>query len=311
MEEIISKVIPIILLIALGYLMQYRNMVKSESIEEIKKGVINIALPPVLFLTFRDMTLKKEYFLVVLYTFILLIALYIIGILLNKIKYISHPLVPFVVTAFTFGLLGIPLYGSVFGIENLEKISILGIGHEFFIWFIFYTLMKIKFKGESFSLEVVKGFIKSPLILAIIFGLILNVTGYNILFKENSLLKGLDITLEYLSSMATPLILIIIGFGLKINKKYMKQSIKLTIIRIVTILVVGYAFKFILIDKIIVDDKLFDYAFFTLLILPPPYSLPIFVGEYANDEYRDIANNVVVLNTITCIVMYVSFVFLI
>lgn len=308
MEEIIAKVIPILLLIGLGFYLQQKNIVKEEVIDAVKNGVVNIALPSVLFLTFRDMTLKKEYFLITIFIFILLLTLYGIGILLNKIKSISHPLIPFTITTCSFGLFGVPLFSSIFGIENLEKLSILGIGHEFFIWFIFYTLMKIKFKGESFSVEVIKGFLKSPLIIAIILGLALNISGYNLIFEQNPLLKGIDYVLQDLSSLATPLILIIIGFGLKFNKQYMKESTKLTIIRLVTILVVGYAFKFLIIDRIIVDDKLFNYAFFTFLILPPPYSLPIFVGEYSNDKYRDIANNVVVLSTIICIVIYVAFV---
>ncbi len=311
MGEIISKVIPILLLITFGFLMQYKKVVGEDVINELKKAVINIALPVVLFITFKDMILKKEYFLVIFISFILLITLYIIGTLLNKIKYISHPLVPFMVTACTFGFLGIPLYGSMFGVENLGKISILGMGHEFFVWFFFYPIMKIKFKGESFSMDVVKGFFKSPLILSIVIGLILNITGYSSLFETNFIMKGIEITLEYIANMATPMILIIIGFGLRINKKYFKQSIKLVIIRMTTMIIVGYAFKFLLIDKIIINDILFDYAFFTFLILPSPYSLPIFVGEYANDEYRDIANNTVVLNNIATIIVFVVFVLMI
>jgi predicted permease len=290
MGEIISKVIPIFLLIALGYIIKQKNLVKQESMDELKNGVINIALPALLFITFRDMTLKKEYFLVIFVVFILLIILYNIGNLLNRIKSISHPLVPFIVTSFTFGLLGIPLFSSVFGVENLEKILIFGVAHEFFIWFIFYTLLKMKFNNERFSIDTIKGFLNSPLIISIILGLLLNIMKVEKIFFENTLFMGVDITLNYLSSLATPIILIIIGFGLKINKIYIKQSMKLFLIRIIT------------------NDPLFDYAYFTFLILPPPYSLSIFVDKYANGEYSEIANNVVVIHTIACITIFVLFV---
>lgn len=308
MGEIISKVIPIFLLIALGYIIKQKNLVKQESMDELKNGVINIALPALLFITFRDMTLKKEYFLVIFVVFILLIILYIIGNLLNRIKSISHPLVPFIVTSFTFGLLGIPLFSSVFGVENLEKILIFGVAHEFFIWFIFYTLLKMKFNNERFSIDTIKGFLNSPLIISIILGLLLNIMKVEKIFFENTLFMGVDITLNYLSSLATPIILIIIGFGLKINKIYIKQSMKLFLIRIITILIMGYIFKIFIINRIITNDPLFDYAYFTFLILPPPYSLSIFVDKYANGEYSEIANNVVVIHTIACITIFVLFV---
>ncbi|MGO1368317.1 AEC family transporter [Senegalia sp. (in: firmicutes)] len=307
MSEIISKIIPIFLLIALGYIIKQKNLVKEATINELKDGVINIALPALLFITFRDMTLKKEYFLVMIVTFVLLIILYRAGILINKIKAISHPLIPFVTTSFTFGLLGIPLFASVFGIENLEKISIFGVAHEFFVWFVFYTLLKMKFSNEKFSRDTVKGFISSPLIISIILGLLLNILGLDKIFFENTLFMGIDITLNYLSNIATPIILIIIGFGLKLNKIYLKQSMKLFAIRITTILVIGYIFKIFIINKIISNDPLLDYAYFTFLILPPPLSLSLFVDKYAGREYSEIANNVVVIHTIVCVIMFVIF----
>ncbi|MGO1479341.1 AEC family transporter [Senegalia sp. (in: firmicutes)] len=307
MSEIISKIIPIFLLIALGYIIKQKNLVKQETMNELKDGVINIALPALLFITFRDMTLKKEYFLVMIATFILLIVLYRAGILINKIKAISHPLVPFVTTSFTFGLLGIPLFASVFGMENLEKISIFGVAHEFFVWFVFYTLLKMKFSNERFSRDTIKGFISSPLVISIILGLLLNILGLDKIFFENTLFMGIDITLNYLSNIATPIILIIIGFGLKLNKIYLKQSMKLFAIRITTILVIGYIFKIFIINKIISNDPLLDYAYFTFLILPPPLSLSLFVDKYAGREYSEIANNVVVIHTIVCVIMFVIF----
>ncbi|MGO1372208.1 MAG: AEC family transporter [Senegalia sp. (in: firmicutes)] len=307
MSEIISKIIPIFLLIALGYIIKQKNLVKQETMNELKDGVINIALPALLFITFRDMTLKKEYFLVMIATFILLIVLYRAGILINKIKAISHPLVPFVTTSFTFGLLGIPLFASVFGMENLEKISIFGVAHEFFVWFVFYTLLKMKFSNERFSRDTIKGFISSPLVISIILGLLLNILGLDKIFFENTLFMGIDITLNYLSNIATPIILIIIGFGLKLNKIYLKQSMKLFAIRITTILIIGYIFKIFIINKIITNDPLLDYAYFTFLILPPPLSLSLFVDKYAGREYSEIANNIVVIHTIVCVIMFVIF----
>ncbi len=311
MNEIISKVIPILLLISLGYFIRTKNMLKDQSIDDIKKLIINISLPSILFITFLNMEFKVEYLLVFVIVFLMLAMLYFIGILLNKINLITHPLLPFVITGCTFGLLGISLYETVFGAENLEKISILGVGHELFMWIFFFNAIKMRFNNERFSIETIKNIFRSPLVLSIVFGLAFNILGFGQAFLENTFLKGIYTVLQYLGNIATPFILIIVGFGLKFNKKYMKQSAILVSIRYIAMFIVGYTLKFLLIDRIIPNDRLFDYGFFTFLILPPPYSLTIFVGQYATDENKELINNTLVLSTVVCITAYISFVALI
>ncbi|WP_105614061.1 AEC family transporter [Vallitalea okinawensis] len=306
MSEVIAKILPVILLIGLGYFLRWKQVINSVAISEMKKAVINIFLPAVLFVTFVDMELQDEYLLVFVAIFVLLILLFLIGILINKIPKVSHPLLPFALTATTFGLLGLSLYETVFGSENLIKMSIIGVGHELFIWFVYITLMKIRLNNEKFNLKVIMDFIKSPLIIAVVSGLALNMLGLSHYFHDNALLSGFFTTLKYLASISTPLILIIVGYGLVLNRKYMEKSIQLIILRLVVMLSIGYLFKWLVLDNII-NDQFFDYAYFTFLILPPPMSLPIFAGKYSTKENSELLNNMVVLNTIICIIAFVAF----
>lgn len=311
MTNVVSKVIPILLLIGLGYLMRVKEISDKSTVEGIKKIVINISLPAILFITFINMQFKKGYFLAMVVTLALLCTFYVVAVLVNKIKCINHPLIPFMSTSFCFGLIGLPLYGTVFGVENLDKISIFGVGHELFIWLIYYSLLKIKFNDEKFSVAVFKGFLKSPILLSIFIGIALNLLGIGSYFHSKPLLRGIYTTIQYISNLGTPLILMIIGFDLKLDKKYMKQSFIFVITRMIIILTVGYTFKYLIIDKIIEPEPLFNYAYFTLLILPIPFSLPIFVGKYSTEEYKDLANNAVVLSTVVCIITFIGFVLLI
>ncbi len=308
MTDIISKIIPIIFLILLGSHFRFNNILRQSTVDEVKKIVIDVAFSAVLFITFLNMEIKKEYFLVSIIIFILLSIFYFAGLAFNLIKTISHPLLPFITSGFAFGFLGIPLFSTVFGSENLGKLSILGIGHEFFIWLVLYTILRIKLGNQRFSIGVAKQIIKSPAIISIVFGIVFNLTGFRTSIHSNSIMKGFYIMVEYLSSLSTPLILIIIGYGLKLNKKYMVQSIKFLIIRFTVILTVGYVFKYLIIDKVIVSEQIFNYAYFTFLILPPPLSLPIFIGAYSTKEHEELANNTVVLNTVVSIIIFILFV---
>ncbi|AEB74980.1 AEC family transporter [Clostridium botulinum] len=308
MSDIVSHVIPIILLIALGYFIKCKQILDESMLEGMKKIVLNISLPAILFITFINMDIKKEHFLIMFLTLALLCVFYFVGEVVNKIKFLSHPLNPFISTGFCFGLLGIPLFGTVFGTENLGKISIFGVGHEIFIWFVYYNLVKIKLTHEKLSFKVVLDFFTSPLLLSIILGVLFNLLGFGECFKVNPLLKGIFTTIQYISNLGTPLILIIIGYDLKFNKKYMKQSIIFVITRMIIILAIGYGFKFLVLDKIIASDTMFNYAYFTFLILPIPFSLPIFVSEYGTNEDKELINNAVVLSTAVCIIVFIAFV---
>ncbi len=311
MAEIISKIIPILLLITLGYMMQYKSILKQTTIDEVKKVVINLSLPSVLFVTYINMELKIEYLIMFIVIFIMSIVFYYTGVLLNKINILAHPIIPFMVSGCSFGLLGVPLYATVFGIENLDKISILGIGHEAFMWFFYVTILKMTFRKEKFSLETIKGFLTSPLILSIVLGLFFNISGFNIWFNDYVVLKGIYITIQYLGNLATPLILIIIGFGLKFSRRYMKLSVKFVALRLAVILTIGYLFKGLLIDRMITPEPLFNYAYFTFLILPPAFSSSIFIGEYSSIEHKELANNTVVLSTAVCIIIFICTVFMV
>lgn len=308
MEQIIDKIIPIFLLILFGVFLRYKKWVKEDTIYEIKKGIINISLPCILFRMFRTMQFEKQFIWIVVIFFSMLILFYFIGFILLKIKFFQYHLLPFVVTGFAFGTLGIPLYSSVYGMENLQLLSILGIGHGIFVWFILVTLLKIQLSKQRFSINNIKSFTKSPLIIAIFLGLVFNTSGLNYYLNKSVWFMGIDNTLKYLAELATPLILIVVGYGLVFNKKYMLNSVRLVSIRLTINLIIGYTIKMLVFDKLI-HNNFFDSTYFTFLVMPIPYSLPILIEEYGGSEKdRDLLTNTVVLNSLVSVSMFMIYV---
>lgn len=163
MLDILAKVKPIIFLMILGYIFKITKLLKPDSIKDINKIVINISLPAILFTNFLTMKLEKEYIFIVLINIFLLIMLYLIGVLINRFVKLAHPLNPYIVTGFSFGLFGIPIFRTVFGPEHLGKLLILGIANEIFIWIIFVPLIKFNSKENQFSFKRIKDFLSHRL----------------------------------------------------------------------------------------------------------------------------------------------------
>lgn len=211
----------------------------------------------------------------------------------------------------SFGTMGIPLFIAVFGMEALPTFSVLNIGNELFIWFVLVILLKYHFSGERFSTSVFKDFIRSPFIIAVLSGLILNISGLRDIISQNILYNGLVSTLDLLGTIVSPLILIILGYDLQLNRTYIRESVKILVIRYAAMLLLGGLVKYLILDRFIHSDPLFDYAWFTYLILPPSNSVPLLFSNYSTEENASIATNVVVLSSILCILIYTGFVLII
>lgn len=68
---------------------------------------------------------------------------------------------------------------------------------------------------------------------------------------------------------------------------------------------IGFLVKTLLINPISSNvDGYFDMAYFTYLVLPPPFALVIFAGQYGTDEHAAMANNTIVLSTLFCVIAF-------
>lgn len=305
MLDAMSKIIPVILLLALGYTIKHRRLANEEHMAILKKGIIYLTLPAVFFLTFKNMELKASHLAISLVMFIFLWLLYYIGVGLKKILPGHSDILPFMVTGSSFGLLGLPLIVGVYGVDNAGAISIYGIGHEFFAGIVYLALLKSVLGGEKFSKDTVVSFAKSPLILSITAGIIVNLTRFDRVIDGFFLLKGIELTLESLAAVTTPLILMVVGYGIRIEKAYIKPAIMMVVLRLTVFLTVGFVLRALVLNPMFGGmTPLENLALFTFLVLPPPYSSAIFIYEFNTVENTYIANNVLVIGTLLCVMFF-------
>jgi predicted permease len=131
---IINRVLPILILVGLGYLIRQRRFLSEQSIEDLRKIVVNLGLPSVLFISFLNIELKITYLVVFAVMFSLCVALFGLGRLLKKVFRVQYEYYPFLMTGFEYGMLGVSLFGSAYGLERIGYIAVIDLGHEIFIW---------------------------------------------------------------------------------------------------------------------------------------------------------------------------------
>jgi len=303
---IINKVFPILLLLSLGYAIRKKEFITAATVDDLRKIVVNLALPAVFFISFLDIELQISYLNVSVIVFALCVFLFILGKLLHRRIATEHEYFPFLMTGFEYGMLGISLFGSAYGLENIAYITVIGLGHEIFIWFVFLALLLMKRDGTQNVTEIGKEFFKSPVIIAILAGLILNLLGLRDFLYQTPLTGGVLNSLQFLTGLTVPLILIIVGYGIKIDREGINESVGLTALRLGILIPLAIMINIVVLGNWLQLAPGFQIGLFTLMILPPPFIIPLYMRSGDEDE-RIYVNNTLMVYTLASIVIFTIF----
>jgi len=215
----IETIIPIIVMIIIGYTLKRTGVLNAEDAISLNKIVINIAIPALIFLAIYKVNLA----ILPLITPIPLICVSV-GITCGLIAYLvstafhypSKTRWSIVSTSamFNSGFLGYPVVLGVFGASGLVRAIFYDLGSM--ILFISFGIFFLLMLGGKYS-EIFKRSFLFPPLWGIILGLLLNFLNINIGFLISQILV-------YLSGAAIPLIMI--SLGLSIEFKGIKEHIK-------------------------------------------------------------------------------------
>ena len=305
--QIINRVLPILLLLSIGYWIRVKNFLSPPTIEDLRKFVVNITLPAVIFISFLEIELKSAYFVIFGFMFLLCILLFFLGRWLKNLLNIQYEYFPYLITGFEYGMLAISLFGSAYGLSKIGYIAIVDLGHEIFIWFIFLPLLLIKRDGSQSLAKIGRSFISSPVVIAIIASLILNVSGTAVALYELPVTGAIMSILESLGNLTIPLILIIIGHGIKLDQHGLRDSLQIVAIRLLILIPLALVVNIVLIRNILQLDAFFEAAVFTLLISSPPFIVPLYAKKDLAVTEKQYINNVLMVHTVISIAVYIIY----
>jgi predicted permease len=303
---IINKVLPILLLLSIGVWIRKKQFIAPSAIDDLRKIVVNLALPAVLFLSFLNIEMKLNYVYIILLVFILCVSLFIVGKLLHRWVAVQHEYFPFLMTGFEYGMLGISLFGSAYGLENIGYIAVVDLGHELFIWFVFLAFLFVKRNGTQKFGELVTSFFKAPVIIGILAGVGINLLGWREFLYQAPISGGILNALDFLTGLTVPLILIIVGYGIRFDQHKINESVGLTTLRLGILIPLAFFLSVFVLGKWMMLEPGFQVALFTLMILPPPFIIPLYMHPDNDSEHRYV-NNTLMIYTLVSIVIFTLF----
>ena len=248
---VINAILPIVLMISVGYFLKKINLLSEDTAKKLNTLVFRIFLPTMLFLNvYKIESFSQIDFVFVWYAIGITVFLFLVGIPVMSILFKENRQRSVMLQGIfraNYALVGIPLAQSLFGEEGSIMASILSA----FIVPIFNILAVICLtvyssgdKKPSLG-SVIKGVVKNPLIQGIFCGFIaLGIRAIFVNFEIDfrlSTLTPVYKTLQNLSSVATPLSLLVLGARFEISAiPHLKKHIIIGVInRVVIVPFVG------------------------------------------------------------------------
>ena len=306
MADITNQVLPILVLLIVGFAMRRFRFVSPGTIDDLRKVVVNLALPAVLFPAFLEVELEANDVVIVIATFVICVALYLIGRLLKPRFGAGHEYFGFLMTGFEAGMLGISLFGTAYGLERIGSFAVVALGHELFIWFVFLALLLAVRDVVRGPGQLVGSFFKSPVIIAILAGILANLADLGESLWDWPVTGGLLNTLGFLAGLTVPLILLIVGYGIQLDVRGVREALPPVAVRIAIVAPLALILPPLLMGNVLDGDSYSQAALFTLLVLPPPFIIPLYM-KAGIDEERRYVNNVLSLCTLVSIAAFITY----
>ena len=315
----INAILPLILLILLGYLLKKLGILSKEFLTKGNKVVFRVCLPTLLFCNISSLESISEIPLnAVLFTMGVIVLLVILGYLSTFVTKDAKQKGVMMQCVFrsNFALIGIPLAEMIGGSGGVTIAAILSAFTipAYNVLAVIVLNAFVNEKGKHSVSKQVKDIAKNPLIIGVVLGLIALALKQALADTYVPVLMGklsfIDTTLTYVSRTATPLALLVLGGQFEFNsiQGYRKQIFIATIGRTVIAPLLG-VFGALLIMKLGVTTftPATIAAFIALFGTPVAVSSAIMADEMNNDG--QLAAQLVVWTSLTSIFTLFLFIF--
>lgn len=295
----LSRVLPVILLIGLGAALNRTGFLKPETVQEIKKLVVQITLPAVLFLAFAQASIQVGYLLIVGTIFGLCLVALLLGRWLQRPTGIQSPFFPALLTGFEAGMMGYAIFGSVYGPENIYKFAVVDLGQVTFVFFVLVPFLERISSGPRPFSATLANFFRTPVILAILAGLAANQLGVVAWLEGSPLGSSLVTTLEIIAGLTTPLVAVAIGYEMRLQRGSLGKPALTIGLRLLYWVPLALAVSIFLVGRLLGLDPVFQAAVLTMLLLPPPFVIPLFMPEASESDRTYVVNSLSLATLVT------------
>jgi malate permease and related proteins len=280
----LAKVLPVLLVIGLGALLRRARLLGGEAAAELKGLVVNLTLPALLFLAFARLDAEVRYLGLVAAVFLACLAGLLLGRLLHPLTGIRARSFPMLLTGFEAGMMGYALSASVYGQESLRRFALVDLGQVLFVFAVLVPALQRSSGGAPPLRERLRGFARSPVVLAIAGGLLAGQAGLLRALEAAPGASGLVEAVAMVGAMTTPLVALLLGHDLRLELRGMARPALAVGLRLLLWIPAGLAIAELVVRRWLGLDRGYVAALMLLVVLPPPFVIPLFLPAQERGE---------------------------
>ena len=281
--ELLRTVLPVLLMLGIGMVCRSRSLLSREGINALKKVVVDIALPALLFEAFASTEYTARVVAVPLLMFLVCLAAWALGRAVQKLFRMDSRFVPFLTTGFEAGMLGYALFGMLYGQEHTGEFARMDLGQVLFVFTAYKALLRVQEGGRTEPRRLARDMLLSPVIIAIAFGILFGATGLYRALEPSGIRGVISSCADLVSAPTAAVILLTIGYDLVLGDIPWASALKVVALRLVIMLALRFAVVALL--GIIWPGNPLTQAANVMFILPPPFVLPVFADDEKQRVY--------------------------
>lgn len=296
--NVAAVIAPIFATVYLGMVARKKSLITPEGVQGLQQFVLNIALPCLIFNSVLTAKVGPESLAIMalLFPFVLGTTLWAFWIGRKKYPYKNLPMM---FGAQESGMLGVPLFLILFGSAQVYHMVILDlaqaiVGHPTI------AILTCDAGDSPKPGAILKKVLTSPLVIACLIALGLNLSGAGALLLESGIGQVVSKVTTFLGQPVSTLMIFSVGYNLSLSAENRGETFKLCRIRLLTFAVIGGVLQLLLflIPNI---TALTRWAMLLYCFLPASYIAPS-LGK--TEQEQTVASGVSSLLTVVTLAVF-------
>ena len=271
--RILQTALPVLAALALGVLCRKLNFLTRDGVDTLKKVVVNLTLPAVVFAAFATAEYSLQTIAIPVLVFLLCCLGLVLGRLLARLLRLPGRVTPYLAGGFEAGMLGYALFALLFPQASSARFAILDLGQTLFV----FTLYKALLSGGKETKSLWKDIVNTPILWGAFAGLLVGATGLFACMTRNGSAAVVTSLTDFLSAPTGMMILLAVGYDLDFAQIRWRETARFVVLRLADMAILFAVL--LLVNRTLLHGIIFEGAALLLFILPPPYVLPIFADE--------------------------------
>ena len=291
--SLLQVILPVIIMLIIGMICREKDLISLDGIEGLQALVMNFTLPISLFYTFYRAGIEADTVIFPITFFAVTAGGIFVGRILCKLIKEQDVYFPFTMTGYEAGMLGYALFGILLGNDKITQFALMDIGHVLAIFTVYVAMVKSVGGTHQTAGEAIKGILSTPVLIGIVTGVIFSIIGLGGWIENSSAGPVIGGVCEFIAAPTSAVILVVIGYRMHFIGIEWKKISKVIIMRLIQQVIMALAvFSLFHVLGGIFAEKLTLISAVIMIILPPPFVLPLYINETEKKEFYSSAISV-------------------